>query len=337
MKDGKRCWRQFSLRGLLILVSAAALFLGWFAWRMRAARIQDAAAEEIVRAGGEVAYSDQFYGGVSRLTPYPSQPRLVGDLLRRLFGSDPTRKLVSVKLFNSDSIALISENGLHDLRIVRFEGGASITDEALPHLAECRELRVLYLDGANVTDQGLASLKSFQRLEELWLGNTRVSDASMAMLANLPALNCLDLCNTPVTDEGLKQVARMPALTRLDLDGDLITDEGIRHLQKSQSLWLLWLGERASANLDLAVAATIPPLESLTLTGSLVTDERVERLKDNASIRDLKFQQCAKLTDKSLEIAATMPNLKTLGALSSPFSPQAVADFKAARPKCHVW
>jgi len=330
-------WRQFSLRELLILISTAAVLLAWFAWRLRQARAQDAAADEIVRAGGEVAYTDQFDGHVSRLTPYAPKPRLIGDLLRRMFGGDPTRKLVSVKLFNNESAALISKNGLHDLRIVRLEGGASITDEALPHLAKCKELQVLYLDGAAITDQGLAPMGNLRKLEELWLENTRVSDATMATLAHLPALNCLDLCNTAVTDEGLKQIALMPALTRLDLDGDRITDDGIRHLQKSRSLWLLWLGEEASANLDLAVAAAIPPLESLTLTGSLIADERVERLKNNASIRDLKFQQCAKLTDKSLEIVATMPHLKTLGALSSPFSPQAIANFKAAKPNCHVW
>jgi len=337
MNERRRHWRQFSLRGLLVLVSAAAVFLAWFAWRLREARVQDTAAEEIVRAGGEVAYSDQFYGGVSRLTPYAPKPRFVGDLLRRMFGGDPTRKLVSVKLFNNESAALISKNGLHDLRIVRLEGGASITDEALPHLAKCKELRVLYLDGAAITDQGLVPIGNLRKLEELWLENTRVSDSTMALLAHLPALNCLDLCNTAVTDKGLKEIALMPALTRLDLDGDRITDDGVRHLQSSRSLWLLWLGELASANLDLAVAADIPPLESLTLTGSLITDERVERLKNNVSIRDLKFQQCAKLTDKSLETVATMPNLTTLGALSSPFSPQAIADFKAAKPNCRVW
>ena len=329
--------RQFSLRGLLVLVTVIALFLGWFAWRVRVARVQDAAAEAIVKAGGEVAYSDQFYGGVSRLTPYDPKARFIGDSLHHIFGGDPTRKLVSVQVFNDESAAFISKYGLDDLKIVRLDGGASITDAALPHLANCKELQVLDLHGADVTDQGLSSIGSFPKLEELWLQNTRISDATLRQLAKLPALNCLDLCGTAVTDEGMKQIALMPALTRLDLNNDQVTDEGIRHLQKSRTLWLLWLGERASAKLNLAVVGAIPTLESLTLTDSLITDARVERLRNNPTIRDLKFQQCTTLTDKSLEIVATMPNLRSLGALSSPFSPQAIADFKAAKPNCHVW
>src|SRR5438552_518370 len=87
--DHRKRWRQFSLRGLLVFMTVAAGAFAWFAWRLQRARIQDEAADAIVRAGGEVAYANQFYGGVSRLTPYSPRSSLLGGLSQRVFGADP--------------------------------------------------------------------------------------------------------------------------------------------------------------------------------------------------------------------------------------------------------
>src|SRR5947209_3603374 len=94
----QRRWRQFSLRGLLVVVTAAAAFCGWFAWRLERGHRRERAVEEIIKAGGKVAYASQFYGGVSRLTPYEFKPGVVGNLCLRLFGTDPFQKLVFVRL-----------------------------------------------------------------------------------------------------------------------------------------------------------------------------------------------------------------------------------------------
>src|SRR6266436_70778 len=203
----KTRWRQFSLRGLLVLVTVSAALFGWFAWRLQKARVENEAAEAIVHAGGEVAYADQFHGGVSRLTPLPPRTRWIGGLLERTFGADPHRRLVSVKLYDDDSVALVSQYALRDLEVVRLDGGTSITDEALPHLRGCNQLRVLYLERSDITDRALEHIDEFTRLEELWLCNTRVSDAVLEKIARLPRLSVLDIRGTNISDDGLKMVA----------------------------------------------------------------------------------------------------------------------------------
>ncbi|HEY2412948.1 MAG TPA: hypothetical protein VGI40_11930 [Pirellulaceae bacterium] len=329
-------WRRFSLRALLLLVTLAAIFLGWFAWRLKTARIQDASAEAIVQAGGQVAYSNQFDGHVSRLTPYQPKTNFLGTWSQKLVGGDPTRKMVSVTLMDDDSAAAITKYNLRDLKIVRFSGGASITDAAVAHLANCPELQVLYLERANITDRALESIGRHKKLEELWLANTPVTDAILPGLRELPALRVLDIRGTAISNEGMKQVAALPAVWLLYLDSDRVTDEGIRQLHASQSIHSVWLGEQSSANLDLANIAAIPNLEALTLTGSLITDDHVAALKGNPKIKDLKFQSCTRLTDASLDIAATLPNLRSLGTQRTPFTAPALQQFKFQRPNCTV-
>jgi len=336
--NGRRSfWRQFSLRGLLILVTLAAVFLGWFAWRLRMARVQDAAAESIVRAGGEVAYSDQFYGGVSRLTPRHRQANMLGDISRRLLGGDPTRKLVSVRLIDDESAALVAKYDLRDLTIVRLDGGKAITDAALAHLANCEQLRVLYLEDGNLTDRGIEGIGQHSKLEELWLCNTQITDAALDYLIELPVLRVLDIRGTVISDEGLKRIAAMPNLRMLYLDSATVTDSGIQSLHASKRLMGLWLGDLSSANLDLVAIAAIPQLEQIYLKGPLITDDRLAVLKNNTKIQRLNVQRCTGLTDESLKTLATMPNLKSLGIISTPFTAQGIGQFKSDRPDCNVW
>lgn len=323
MPQPRRYWRQFSLRGLIAVVTVAALLLAWFTWRLNKARVQDAAAEAIVHAGGMVVYE--------------SKTNFLGEWSRRLFGGDPTRKLVDVSLFDDKSAAFVSQYGLNDLQIIRLIGGASVTDASLPHLVKCSQLQVLYLTGANVTDQGLTAIGRHPLLVELWLANTAVSDAILPKLAELRALHVLDIQDTAITDAGMQQIATLPALRILFLDSDRITNEGLRHLGSSPNLNSLVLAERSAAKFDLALTATIPKLDSLTLTGSLVTDDRVAALQNSTKIQRLIFKSCTKLTDKSLQTAATLPNLKFLGNTFTPFTPAALQQFKTQRPDCHVW
>src|SRR6476660_8607704 len=109
----KTRWKQFSLRGLLLLTTAVALLLAWYAWRLQKARSERDAAEAILRAEGEVAYADQFGGGVSRLTPLPATgSNWISGLSERTFGVDPFRPLISLKLYDDESTALISKYSL---------------------------------------------------------------------------------------------------------------------------------------------------------------------------------------------------------------------------------
>lgn len=66
-------------------------------------------------------------------------------------------------------------------------------------------------------------------------------------------------------------------------------------------------------------------------------NEQAKAAVDNVKIQHLKFQSCTKLTDKSLQTAATLPNLKSLGIQGTPVTPAALKQFKTQRPDCQVW
>src|SRR5438270_329561 len=163
-KPSRSRWQQISLRGLLLLVTAACIFCGWFAWRLKLGHERDVAVEEIVKAGGHVAYASQFYGGVSRLTPYEFKPNLIGGCCLRLFGTDPFQRLVSVRLLNDQSLALISKHELNDLEILEL-GNSAISDDGLVHIRNCSKLKVLSLDNSQVTDRGLDNVIGCRQLE----------------------------------------------------------------------------------------------------------------------------------------------------------------------------
>ena len=335
--DPKRRWSRFSLRGLMVLVTLSAGLFGWFAWRLERGHGEDQAAEAIVRAGGDVAYINQFHGGVSWLTPLPPRTTWYGTGSQRVFGTDPFRRIVSVELHDDDSISLLSKHSLTGLEIVSLNGGAAVTDEGLSHLRGRKQLRVLNLEGSDVTDDGLENIRGCKRLEELWLCNTRVSDAGLPGIARLHSLSVLDIRGTQISDDGLKVVAAMPELWLLYLDSATLTDEGLWNLRRSPSLHDLWLGEQSSAKFDLGILAEFPALESLTLNGPLVTDDRLAPLAGNKQITHLKLQNCTGLTDESLSILAQMPNLQTLDLDFPPFTPAAINEFKAKKPTCTIW
>jgi hypothetical protein len=334
--EPKRRWRQFSLRGLLLLVTVAATVSGWFAWRLQQGRIQDEAASAIERAGGAVAYSNQFYGGISRLTPYAPRSSWLGGNSNRLFGTDPFRKIVSVTLHDDASASLVSKYGLTKLEVIRLEG-SQITDAALAHVRECRRTKVLLLDGSQATDDGLENIRRFGELEEMWLFNTQISDAGLQKLTHLKSLSVLDIRGTQVTDDGLKIVASLPAISLLYLDSDRLTDEGLQHLRAAPHLVSLWLGERSSAEFEFGILREFPALEDLSLLGSLVTDDALKSLTNNDKLEHLQLQDCSKLTDESLATIAQMPNLKMLHLMRSPFSAKATNEFQTNKPSCTIW
>ena len=64
---------RFSLRTLLVLVTACCLFLGWFSWWSEQARQQQRAVAWVKEQGGDVTYDgeldDETFGSGKRLIP----------------------------------------------------------------------------------------------------------------------------------------------------------------------------------------------------------------------------------------------------------------------------
>ena len=150
----------------------------WLETEMNAARKQREAVEEIVKAGGGVAYACQFdlYG---RVIPGPTPPGPAW--LRALAGDDLFADVTVVNL----NLANVSDAGLERLKALT-------------------QLHGLWLDGDRISDAGLTHLKGLTQLQSLNLGNTKVSDAGLEHLKGLTQLRELVLGGTNVTDKGVQ-------------------------------------------------------------------------------------------------------------------------------------
>jgi len=207
----RRSWYQYTLRTLLIVVTAAGCGLGWLGWKVREARQQQAAVAAILKLGGRVSYDYQFDAAGSFLSSgAPPGP----EWLHALLGDDFFRSVYQI-----DFLSLLRDSTLTDANLERLKG--------------LSQLKELFLSSTHVTDAGLEHLKGLTNLEVLALGSTRVTDAGLQYLTQLTKLEALDLNCTQVSDAGLERLKGLTRLKELSLQATKVTPAGVAELQKA--------------------------------------------------------------------------------------------------------
>lgn len=112
-----------------------------------------------------------------------------------------------------------------------------VPDSAFSHLADLPHLRKLTLSQSSATNATAGKLAECKELRLLYVGGARLGDAGLAALKKLPKLEILDVSNNPaITDAGLVHLAEMPRLEQLYLGGTAITDRGLQHLKPLEGL-----------------------------------------------------------------------------------------------------
>jgi hypothetical protein len=242
--------RQFSLRGMLLLVAIAAVACGWWASHAQLKRREqqfknawcsspygsrtEYCGPEWAKRLVPARFQDVFHHVVDLEYSFPPeghQPelqlpaKLVEELPRlsqlRNFTvsvefpgrsrNQPSRPL---RLAHRELRALSQIRGLH---LVWF----TADDETLRQVAQLRQLESLDLVNMPISDDGLAALANCDRLEFLSLSRCdRLTDNCVDSLAKVPALKTLILseCNH-LTEAGIEQLA-----VRLHLDELLLLD-----------------------------------------------------------------------------------------------------------------
>ncbi len=184
-KPPKLRWYQYSLRSLLLFVTACAIACSWLAVTIQGQRRQHEAADAIKKAGGTVASEQTWLGKVLR--------------------DDSLVNVTVVDLSNEAAAdaGLVHLQGLSQLQWLLL-GNSKVTDAGLVHLQGLSQLLILDLAWTKVTDAGLVNLQGLRQLEFLELAGTKLTDAGLANLQGLKQLNRLVLTGTKVTDQGVK-------------------------------------------------------------------------------------------------------------------------------------
>jgi Leucine-rich repeat (LRR) protein len=214
---------RYSLRTLLLMMTAACLFSGYWLnsaihqrnavrrfYELTAQRPASLQGDHVTTMGYRYQGRDDYY---EPIIPWWAQP------LKMVLGEEAFGEITGVQLLGSpatdeDLRFLASMPELERINL----SGTKITDAGLIHLQNCPRLTFVSLEDTAVTDQGLAQLLALQELEGLSLSGTKITDAGLDELAKLPNLSELWLRKTEITNQGYRKL--QAALPQCEIQGD---------------------------------------------------------------------------------------------------------------------
>jgi hypothetical protein len=334
-----RRWLRFSLRTMLVLVTAFGVWLGI---KVDEARRQKAAVEKLQALGVEVWYEHQrtANGGfdVRIDLAVPDWARdLCGDhffqtvkglfYVRRL-GAGVTPEM-SNPITDADLKCLADLPHLEQLIISR----APITDAGLAHLRHPERLRVVAIYMTQVGDSFVRRLKNAGRLESLVLDETQVTDDALAELTNLPHLQVLGLQHTDTGDRALAPFAACELIS-LSL-GRNTTNAGLQQFKTLSKVQILDAGGCSITGNALS-GFRLPVALEVRLSKCNIADNDLATLAD--AVRDvpnLELNDCL-LTDRGLPHLYKLKKLTRIALRGTGVTAEGIAKLQQAIPGLKV-
>jgi internalin A len=349
-------WYQYSLRTLLIVVTVIAIFMSWFAVKLKQAHEQRDTVAEIAKLDMEVQYDWQ----IDR-PPEPPQPgQLFGmpkrpwpDWLRHTLGDDffdnvvavgfrqdaeVNKNLIYLKKFPCLRLVVffpenITDEGLKNLRGATIQSldlsGSKITDSGLVYIGQLHQLQWLYINDTAITDAGIEHLKNLTQLRTVFLNDDKITDAGLRHLKGLHRLERLFLDNAQITDAGLENLENLSNLQILYLNQSAVGDAGLAHLQGLSKLYSLQLNQTAVTDAGLKYLKNLTELKDLELQNTKITDQGLVYLKNLSKLEILSLRE-TQITDAGLDLLKGLTNLKALNLVKTKTSPEKVIELKNA-------
>ncbi len=316
---------QFSLRSLLLFVTAVAVALGW--WGV------ERSADEDVRThmrsmGVRPTNLVSSQRGLVRLVPrFPLWTRIaVGDEQLLPLGLNTIEPMgiawtrrgrmnveYLVERFPKQVAVYLRDSDEHDLsdfkeidateHLVLWDVSDSVFDR-LQSLHNLNDLSASGLTGhAVISLSGLAGLRSADLVR-----STTINDAVWKEFAEKSNVESLSLHLMRLTDASLCHIAQMKRVRELDIAGSPISDEGIISLSANKSIVELALVETLITDGALIHLKSIPGLKWLDLSDTGVTDGGVSALQ--AARPDLEIKYHSEAPDLA-DLKATIEEVKS--------------------------
>lgn len=191
-------WKRFSVRTLLIAVTAVSATLSVWMVYVDDYRRQSRSLAEVHRLQGQAEFAPSI-------------------------GHAWQRSLVTYTLGSEVYV----EVNVVDL------SGTKADDASLESLKGLGHLRMLSLDRTQITDVAVEAFKSFPQLRLLSLRFTNVTDASTKVIGELENLNYLYLTHTRITDSSIEALSKLKHLKELYIRWTNISDVGLEQLRKA--------------------------------------------------------------------------------------------------------
>jgi hypothetical protein len=228
-----RTWRQFSLRGLLIVITLACTWLGL---ETRRATRQREAIIMFKDLGGDLTFERRF--GRNEKSDKEVHARFANEFFRDVvsvnFGFNHLAEVTDRQMAAFDALPSVNMILLHNA-----SNNVGVSDEGIRHLGGLSKLKVLSLGRTRVAGPGLRHLP--RGIVSLHLTHSPIDDEGLVYLRGMKNLKTLDIDHTGISDAGLAQIADLVSLESLNLRGTLVTDQGLEQLASLKSLNVLYL------------------------------------------------------------------------------------------------
>ena len=208
----KRKWHQFSLRTLLLTVTAFSVVMGLIGWKLQDIRKWQRLLDKLNRC----PYAEWSFGKPVTLN--------FMDPLDNFHLTD-------------DDLAVVGK--ISSLRLLRISYAPNVTDNGIRHLSKLKELRGLVLSNTRLTDAGLKHLKPLHNLTGLGLRGNNITNEGLVHLLALSKLRRLELAGTNVTDAGLPILEKLPNIHFLTLGPTKpgLSAEALEKLRRAKPQW----------------------------------------------------------------------------------------------------
>ena len=295
MDEKQRQYRglRFSLRSLLLLVTAFSVWLGVEVDRAH----RQATAVKVVRSLGGQTYCDFQFSGTNTFFVEGEQVKLP----RFNLEAQPTSWTLA-RRYLGDS--------LFDRVTHLYVGVPNADDRMMASVSDLRYLRDLSLSG-QITDENFRAIGRLAGLKALRLRGTRISGAAGARIARLPRLSLLDMRDAYLNNDGWRELSRATRLEWLDLGGTQISDAGAPCLLRLPGLEYLNLSDTAVSDATLEHVGTLVHLKRLCLNGTCITDLGLRHLDRLAELEMLALN-VTHVTDSGLQYLRHLTTLNLL-------------------------
>ena len=252
------------------------------------------------------------------------------------------KNLTALALTNSvigDPTVEMIVKSFPNLTELDLSSNTNMTFGVLKVICELSKLERLSLVQNRFSDLGTSRLSKLENLRVLdFRGNMEVGNMTMEVLGQLPKLAALKHRSTTVTDMGMEYLAESKTLSALLMQDFGVTSQAGQQIAKLQNLTQLEVfrcqgfgsdgvlalkGMRLSRltlrdlpmvdDQAMEVFAELPELKRLYLHEiDSISDEGLKHLEALKSLEVLDIWSVSQMTDATVDVIATLPNLKEL-------------------------
>lgn len=273
------------------------------------------------------------------------------ELAAKLLGLKRLKTLALTNTVINDAAVEAIVKGLPNLVDLDLSSNTNMSSGVVKILSDLSKLQRLTLMQNQVNDISAQRLSNFQELRALDLrGNMEAGDSSLEVVAALPKLAAFKHRSTAVTDSGLEYLSKNQAVESLLLQDFVITDQSGPYLAELKKLSQLEIFRCQGFGSDGVLALKGMPLTRLTLRDLPNVDDRAMEVFDDLpqlrrlylhelqsvgdsglahlgnlkSLEVLDIWTVPQMTDATIDVIATLPNLKELSIRATDVTDAAV-------------